>query len=87
MTRESHVHEGAFTEFNRVGNDFLNRQNAKHAARAAKGNAQKDIICAHDVRNVLFGGARSAHCVLAVHNSRSCGFAKITKLCILMNMP
>jgi hypothetical protein len=33
---------------------FLNRQIAKHAARAAKENAQKQCN-AHDVRNVLLG--------------------------------
>jgi hypothetical protein len=41
----------------------LNRQNAKHAARAAKGNAQKQYN-AHDVRNALFGGAHRALGVL-----------------------
>jgi hypothetical protein len=46
----------------------LNRQNAKHAARAAKGNAQKQYV-AHDVRNVLFGGAHRALGVLAVQKN------------------
>ena len=42
----------------------MNRKNAMHAVRAAKG---MHIKYAHAVCNVLFCGACNAHCAFAVH--------------------
>jgi hypothetical protein len=44
----------------------LGRENAKGVARLREGNAQKNKQYAHVVRTIPFGGARSAHDVLAV---------------------